>query len=284
MLNKITQGGMARKAVYCVGAQSGGGKSLLMSHVAAATLRQGKNVLYITLEMAEERIAERIDANMLRIDISKLGEMTRDEFTTKIDKVQSKNHGKLFIKEYPTGSAHVGHFRALLEELKVKQGFIPDLIIVDYLGICASSRMKMGGSVNTYSYVKAVAEELRGLSVEYNVPIFTGAQLNRGGFNNSEVELSDTADCIHVDSLVTMKSGEKRRIIDLIPGDQIIDHEMYKTVTMVHHPKKKICYKITTQSGKTLTVSSQHVFPTNYGRLSIDTGLSIGQKLKTLNK
>ena len=194
MLNKITSGGMAKKALYCVGAQSGGGKSLLMTHVAASTLRLGKNVLYITLEMAEERIAERIDANMMRVDISTLGEMSKDEFMTKIDKIQSKTHGKLFIKEYPTGSAHVGHFRALLEELKIKQDFIPDLIIVDYLGICASSRMKMGGSVNSYAYVKAIAEELRGLATEYNVPMLTGAQLNRSGFDNSDVDLTSTAD------------------------------------------------------------------------------------------
>jgi replicative DNA helicase len=194
MLNDIMQGGMAKKALYCVGAQSGGGKSLLMTHVAASTLKLGKDVLYITLEMAEERIAERIDANLLNVDISKLKDLSRDEFMTKIDKVQSKTHGKLFIKEYPTGSAHVGHFRALLEELRSKQNFVPDLIIVDYLGICASSRMKMGGSVNSYSYVKSIAEELRGLAVEYDVPIFTGAQMNRGGFNNSEIELSDTAD------------------------------------------------------------------------------------------
>ncbi len=194
MMNKITQGGMARKALYCVGAQSGGGKSLFMTHVAASTLKQGKNVLYISMEMAEERIAERIDANMMRVDIDKLGTMSKDEFMTKIDKIKSKVHGRLFIKEYPTGAAHTGHFRGLLEELKIKQSFVPDLIIVDYLGICASSRMKMGGSVNSYSYVKSIAEELRGLAVEYNVPILTGAQLNRGGFNNSEVELSDTAD------------------------------------------------------------------------------------------
>jgi replicative DNA helicase len=194
MLNKITKGGLARKALYGVAAESGGGKSLFMTHVAAATLRQGRNVLYISMEMAEEKIAERIDANMLRVDINKLAEMGKDEFVTKIDKIQAKTQGKLFIKEYPTGSAHVGHFRALLEELKIKQGFVPELIIVDYLGICASSRMKMGGSVNTYSYIKSVAEELRGLAVEYNVPILTGVQLNRSGFGNSEVESSNTAD------------------------------------------------------------------------------------------
>lgn len=194
MMNRITQGGMAAKAIYCIGSQSGGGKSLFMTHVAAATLRLGKNVLYVTMEMAEERIAERIDANLLRVDIDKLGELSKNEFKTKIDKIQAKTHGRLFIKEYPTGSAHVGHFRALLEELKLKQTFKPDLIIVDYLGICASSRMKMGGSVNSYSYVKSIAEELRGLAVEYNAPILTGAQLNRGGFENTDIDLTSTAD------------------------------------------------------------------------------------------
>jgi DnaB-like helicase C terminal domain len=194
MLNKITDGGMSRKAVYCVGAQSGGGKSLLMTHVGASTLRLGKNVLYITMEMAEERIAERIDANMMRVDIGTLKDMSRDTFMTKVDKIQAKTDGKLFIKEYPAGSAHVGHFRALMEELKVKQDFVPDLVIIDYLGICASSRMKMGGSVNSYSYIKAIAEELRGFATEFNVPILTGAQLNRSGFDNSDVDLSNTAD------------------------------------------------------------------------------------------
>jgi hypothetical protein len=165
-----------------------------MTHVAASTLRQGKNVLYISMEMAEERIAERIDANLMRVDIDKLGKMTKDDFVTKLNNITSKTQGRLFVKEYPTGSAHVGHFRALIEELKVKQNFAPDLIVVDYLGICASSRMKMGGSVNSYSYVKAIAEELRGLAVEYNVPILTGAQMNRSGYENSDVDLTSTAD------------------------------------------------------------------------------------------
>lgn len=194
LMDQITGGGMVAKALYCVGAQSGGGKSLFMTHVAANTLKRNKNVLYITLEMSEERIAERIDANLMRVDINKLSMMSKDEFVTKMDKVKSKTTGKLFIKEYPTGSAHTGHFRALLEELKLKQSFSPDLIVVDYLGICASARMKMGGSVNSYAYVKAIAEELRGLAVEYDVPILTGAQLNRGGFDNSDVDLTSTAD------------------------------------------------------------------------------------------
>lgn len=198
MLNKIMAGGMSRKSLYCVASQSGAGKSLLMCHVAASTLRLGLNVLYITMEMAEERIAERIDANLMRVDIASLSEMSKDIFTTKIDKIKAKTHGRLFIKEYPTGSAHVGHFRALVEELKVKQAFHADLIIVDYMGICASSRMKMGGVVNTYSYVKAIAEELRGFAVEQDVPLFTGAQLNRSGYENTDVSMANTAESMGI--------------------------------------------------------------------------------------
>lgn len=198
MLNKIFVGGMTRKTLTAIGAQSGGGKSLLMCHIAAATLRLGLNVLYITLEMSEEETAKRIDANLMRTDIDKLGEMSKDIFKTKMDKIQSKTHGRLFIKEYPTGSAHVGHFRALVEELKIKQSFKADLIVVDYMGICASSRMKMGGSVNSYSYVKAIAEELRGFAVEQDVPMLTGAQLNRSGYENTDVNMTNTAESLGI--------------------------------------------------------------------------------------
>lgn len=198
MLNKIFAGGMTRKTMTAIGAQSGGGKSLLMCHIAASTLRLGLNVLYITLEMSEEETAKRIDANLMRTDIDKLGEMSKDIFKTKMDKIQSKTHGRLFIKEYPTGSAHVGHFRALVEELKIKQSFKADLIVVDYMGICASSRMKMGGSVNSYSYVKAIAEELRGFAVEQDVPLLTGAQLNRSGYENTDVNMTNTAESLGI--------------------------------------------------------------------------------------
>lgn len=194
ILNKITKGGLARKTLTLLAAQSGGGKSLVMSHFAASALRKGKNVLYITLEMAEERIAERIDANLMGVDIDKLAEMSRDEFMTKVQKIGARAHGKIVIKEYPTGSAHSGHFRGLLEELKIKRNFKPELIIVDYLGICASSRMKMGGSVNSYSYIKSIAEELRSLAVEYDVPMISATQVNRNGFDNSDIELTDTSE------------------------------------------------------------------------------------------
>lgn len=194
IFNKIYKGGLPKKALIVVAAQSGGGKSLIMSHVAAATLLQGKNVLYITLEMGENKIGERIDANLLKCDISKIIDLGKEEFMSRIDKLKQKTMGRLFVKEYAPVSASAAHFRSLIEELKIKQGFTPDLIVVDYLGICASSRMKLGGSVNTYMYLKSVAEELRGLAIDFDVPVFTGAQLNRSGFNNSDIDETSLAD------------------------------------------------------------------------------------------
>ena len=193
--NKITKGGVPNKTLNIALAGTGVGKSLFMCHVAANALTQGKNVLYITMEMAEERIAERIDANLLNVPIDQLNNMSKDMFTRKVNNLAKKTNGKLIIKEYPTGSAHSGHFRALLNELKLKRQFEPDMIFVDYLNICASSRMKgMGGSINSYTYIKAIAEELRGLAVEFNVPIFSAPQTTRSGFSNSDVGLEDTSE------------------------------------------------------------------------------------------
>jgi hypothetical protein len=166
-----------------------------MCHVGAAALVEGKNVLYITMEMAEERIAERIDANLLNVPIDQLETMSKDMFTTKVADLARKTTGRLIVKEYPTGSAHSGHFRALLNELKLKKQFMPDIIFIDYLNICASSRMKaMGGSINSYTYIKAIAEELRGLAVEFEVPIFSATQTTRSGYGNSDVGLEDTSE------------------------------------------------------------------------------------------
>ena len=193
--NKITKGGVPNKTLNIALAGTGVGKSLFMCHVAANALTQGKNVLYITMEMAEERIAERIDANLLNVPIDQLENMSKDMFTRKVNNLAKKTNGKLIIKEYPTGSAHAGHFRALLNELKLKRQFEPDMIFVDYLNICASSRMKgMGGSINSYTYIKAIAEELRGLAVEFNVPIFSATQTTRSGYSNSDVGLEDTSE------------------------------------------------------------------------------------------
>ena len=193
--NKITKGGVPNKTLNIALAGTGVGKSLFMCHVAASSLVEGRNVLYITMEMAEERIAERIDANLLNIPIDQLENVPKTDFTSKVEKLGKKTNGKLIIKEYPTGSAHSGHFRGLLNELKLKRQFEPDVIFIDYLNICASSRMKgMGGAINSYTYIKAIAEELRGLAVEYDVPIFSATQTTRSGFSNSDVGLEDTSE------------------------------------------------------------------------------------------
>ncbi len=193
MLNKITKGGLSRKSLNIVLAGTGVGKSLFMCHCAAANLSAGKNVLYITLEMAEEKIAERIDANLLDVSMEDIAGLTKERYLHKVERVRSKTIGKLVVKEYPTAVAHVGHFRHLLNELSLKKKFLPDIIYVDYLNICSSSRLK-GGIVNSYTYVKSIAEELRGLSVEYNVPLVSATQTTRGGYGNSDVELTDTSE------------------------------------------------------------------------------------------
>tara|TARA_B100002019_G_scaffold9568_1_gene7553 strand:- start:952 stop:2328 length:1377 start_codon:yes stop_codon:yes gene_type:complete len=193
--NKITKGGVPSKTLNIALAGTGVGKSLFMCHVASGALVEGRNVLYITMEMAEERIAERIDANLLNTPIDQLPNLSRDMFRTKIEDLTRKTTGKLIVKEYPTGSAHAGHFRALLNELKLKRQFEPDIIFIDYLNICSSSRMKgMGGAINSYNYIKAIAEELRGLAVEFDVPVFSATQTTRSGYSNSDVGLEDTSE------------------------------------------------------------------------------------------
>ena len=194
-LNKITKGGVSRKSLNIILAGTGVGKSLAMCHFAANNLMEGKNVLYITMEMAEEKIAERIDANLLNVTMDELEDLPKMMYDKKISKLRDRTTGKLIVKEFPTASAHAGHFRHLVNELKIKKGFVPDIIYVDYLNICASSRMKgIGGSVNTYSYVKSIAEELRGLAVEKDVPIFSATQTTRSGYTNSDVGLEDTSE------------------------------------------------------------------------------------------
>ena len=195
LLNKITKGGLPDKTLNIALAGTGVGKSLFMCHVGANALLQGKNVLYITMEMAEERIAERIDANLLDIPIDQLDKMPNTMFTEKVNNLAKKTVGKLIVKEYPTGAAHVGHFRALMKELKLKRSFVPDIVFIDYLNICSSSRMKsMGGAINSYTYIKAIAEELRGLAVEFAVPVVSATQTTRSGYTNSDPGLEDTSE------------------------------------------------------------------------------------------
>ena len=192
--NKITKGGLPNKTLNIALAGTGVGKSLFMCHVASSALLQGKNVLYITLEMAEEKIAERIDANLLNVNIQEIPNLPQQIFESKVTKLSHKTQGTLIIKEYPTASAHSGHFRSLLNELALKKSFRPDIIFLDYLNICASSRYKANGNVNSYSYIKAIAEELRGLAVEANLPIVSATQTTRSGYSNSDVDLTDTSE------------------------------------------------------------------------------------------
>jgi replicative DNA helicase len=192
--NKITSGGLSNKTLNICLAGTGVGKSLFMCHIASSVLLQGKNVLYITLEMAEERIAERIDANLLNVPIQDIVDLPKQMFENKINNLAKKTQGTLIIKEYPTASAHSGHFKSLLNELALKKSFKPDIIFIDYLNICASSRFKGGSNINSYTLIKSIAEELRGLAVEFNVPIMSATQLTRSGFGSSDPELTDTSE------------------------------------------------------------------------------------------
>ena len=192
--DKITKGGLPNKTLNIALAGTGVGKSLFMCHHASSVLLQGRNVLYITMEMAEEKIAERIDANLLNVPIQQLADLPKNMFDKKVTKLADKTQGQLIIKEYPTAAAHSGHFKALLNELALKKSFRPDIIFIDYLNICASSRYRANASVNSYSYIKAIAEELRGLAVEANVPIVSATQTTRSGFASSDVDLTDTSE------------------------------------------------------------------------------------------
>jgi replicative DNA helicase len=213
MLNKITNGGVSRKTLNIILAGTAVGKSLAMCHLAAAAMAQGRSVLYITMEMAEEKIAERNDANLFDINIDQITNLSKEMFNHKIKGIAAKTHGKLIIKEYPTGAAHAGHFRALLMELKLKKNFVPDIIFIDYLNICASSRIKGGAEGGTYSLIKSIAEELRGLAVEFNVPIWSATQVTRSGYASSDVEITDTSESFGLpataDLMIALMSTEQ---------------------------------------------------------------------------
>jgi replicative DNA helicase len=223
--NKITKGGLPNKTLNICLAGTGVGKSLFMCHMASAHLMMNKNVLYITLEMSEERIAERIDANTLNVPMKDLPDLSKKNFDKKINKIASKTKGKLIIKEYPTASAHVGHFRHLLQELDVKKDFKPDMIFIDYLNICASSRVKPGAGANSYTLVKSIAEELRGLAVEFNVPIMSATQTTRSGYGSTDVELTDTSESFGLpataDFMFALISSEELEELDQMVVKQL---------------------------------------------------------------
>ena len=279
--NKITNGGVPNKTLNIILAGTNSGKTLTMCHIASSFLLQSKNVLYITLEMSETEIAKRIDANMLDTPINKLERLSKSDYVNKVNKLMQRTTGELIIKEYPTASAHVGHFKSLLNELALKKSFRPDVIFVDYINICASTRFRAGTNANSYTLIKSIAEEIRGLAVEFDLPIFSCTQLTRSAFNSTDVEITDTSECIFVEEKIETRDGTIKKISEVEVGDQIKSQDDYKTVMMVHHKKEKECIKITTKSGKEIIVSKDHVFPTNRGRLSFNTGLTVGDHLNT---
>ena len=264
--NKITKGGLPTKTLNIALAGTGVGKSLFMCHVASSVLLQGRNVLYITLEMAEERIAERIDANLLNVNIKDIQDLPKQMFESKVNTLSKKTQGTLIIKEYPTASAHSGHFKALLNELSLKKSFRPDIIFIDYLNICGSSRYKSNFSVNSYSYVKAIAEELRGLAVECNVPIVSATQTTRSGY------------CLDLKTQVQTQQGLKD-ISSIQVGDLVLSNNGYNQVLNVFPKTKKKSYKITLEDCKEIICSEEHLFPTENGELNIKGGLEEGMYL-----
>ncbi len=225
MMNKITRGGFSKKSLNIVMAGTGIGKTLAMCHFAAANMMLGKNVLYITMEMAEEKIAERIDANLLNVSSEDLSNLSRNIYENKVAKVRDKTSGKLIIKEYPTATAHVGHFRHLLNELNLKRSFKPDIIYLDYLNISMSSRVKPGANINSYTYIKSIAEELRGLAVEFNIPIVSATQTTRSGFSNSDPDLTDTSESFGLpataDFMIALISSEELQNLNQIMIKQL---------------------------------------------------------------
>ena len=235
--NRITKGGLPNKTLNIIMAGTGVGKSLFMTHCASANLQLGKNVLYITMEMAEERIAERIDANLMDLPIHMLATLPKNVFNSKISKIAQASIGKLIVKEYPTGAAHTGHFRALLNELKLKKNFKPDIIYVDYINICASARIRgLGGSINTYSYVKSIAEELRGLAVEFNVPIVSATQTTRSGYSNTDVGLEDTSESFGLPATADL-------MVALITTEELEDLEQMLVKQLKNRYNDPIKYK-----------------------------------------
>jgi len=275
MLNKITKGGLVNKSLNIALAGTGVGKSLFMCDVAANHLMMGKNVLYITLEMSEEKIAERIDANLLNVPISQVESMPKDLFEKKIEKLRQKTTGKLIVKEYPTASANANHFRHLIQELALKKNFVPDIIYIDYLNICTSSRIKQGGSVNSYTYIKSIAEEIRGLAVENNLPIVSATQTTRSGYTNSDVGLEDTSESFGLpataDLMFALISTEELQELDQILVKQLKnrynDPNVNKRfVVGIDRPKMRLYDAEDAAQDELITEKQDSTFKSNFGQ------------------
>jgi len=282
MLNKITKGGLSKKTLNVVLAGTGVGKSLFMCHAAAANLIDNKNVLYITMEMAEERIAERIDANLLNLSMDELKVVDKNVFDNRLDKIKQKSQGRLIIKEYPTAGAHAGHFRALLEELKLKQEFKPDIIYIDYLNICNSQRLRQGANVNSYTFVKTIAEEIRGLAVEYAVPIVSATQTTRSGFTSSDPGLEDTSESFGlpatVDLMFALISTEELENLGQIMVKQLknryADPSYYKRFVIGVDRSKMKLYDVEVSAQSNLSDAGQDDTP-------VFDNSSFGSRMKT---
>jgi len=280
MFNTITKGGLSKKTLNVALAGTGVGKSLFMCHVAAAALLQGKNVLYITMEMAEERIAERIDANLLNLTMDELKVVDKSIFINRLEKLKNKTQGRLVVKEYPTAGAHAGHFRSLIDELKMKRDFVPDVIIIDYLNICSSQRIRQGANVNSYTYIKSIAEELRGLAVEYNVPILSATQTTRSGFSNTDVDLTDTSESFGlpatVDFMFALISTEELEQLNQIMVKQLknryADPSSYKRFIVGIDRSKMKLYDVEVSAQENIADSGQDDTPvfdnSEFGRRS----------------
>ena len=267
--NKTTNGGipLGVGTLNVVMAGTHVGKTLIMCHAAASYLKQGKNVLYITLEISEEEVTKRIDANLLDIamdDLNKPDKNPKKYFHDKLNALRASTNGRLIVKKYPTAGAHAGHFRHLLNELRLKKNFAPDIIFIDYLNICTSSRIKQGPNVNSYTYVKAIGEELRGLGDEFLIPVFSATQTNR---------------CLKVGTMVETDSEDKRAE-DLVVGSKVRSRNRYNTVTAVYPISRQKVYKIKTESGAEVVCSAQHLWPTSEGEQSIASGLVVGYCLE----
>ena len=282
MLNKITKGGLSKKTLNVVLAGTGVGKSLFMCHAAAANLLNNNNVLYITMEMAEERIAERVDANLLNLSMDELKVIDKNVFDNRLDKIKQKSQGRLIIKEYPTAGAHAGHFRALLEELKLKQEFTPDIIYIDYLNICNSQRLRQGANVNSYTFVKTIAEEIRGLAVEYAVPIVSATQTTRSGFTSSDPGLEDTSESFGlpatVDLMFALISTEELENLGQIMVKQLknryADPSYYKRFVIGVDRSKMKLYDVEVSAQTNLSDSGQDDTP-------VFDNSSFGSRMKT---
>lgn len=282
-LNELLNGGFRKKAIHCFNGRVNIGKSAILCSLASCFLKQGRNVIYISGEMSEDMISKRIDANLLDIAVNDLNKnLDKKVYLSKIKEIFSKTQGKLIVKEYPTGSANSNHISNLLNEIKIKRGFTPEVLILDYLNIFGSSKLNANASLNSYQYVKSIAEEMRGIAVNFDLAFITATQINRSNFNNNDLDMTSTSECIYVNELVTLKSGEVKKISDVEIGEQIIANDGFKTVTNVHHTKIKDCIKIKLKSGKEIIVSKDHVFPTSKGRMNFRTGLNIGSKLNSL--